>query len=145
MVARKACAVLTALVALGFGLQPSFAAAACDLQVGQEVVLASMSPDPDVFVWDTRTRLIDYAAGIFDDAKSVMAHTTLAKPGTHAIVAMCATGVIRPKYLTANYDAVGIKVISGPYKGRWGWIASDDAHLVQNSAARTRRARPQQS
>ena len=90
-----------------------------------------MSPDPDVFVWDSRLLLVNYAAGIFDDAKSVMAHTTLAKPGTRAVVVSCITGVVKPKYVLVAYDAIGIRVTTGPYKGKWGWVASDDTHPIR--------------
>lgn len=98
------------------------------MRVGQRVLLASMSSDPDVFIFDSRSRLIDYAAGRFDEVKAVMAHTLLAEPGTRAVVAMCAHNVVKPMYSGNNYDAVGIKVISGPYRNRWGWVSSEDVH-----------------
>lgn len=121
------CAALTALLAVAIGVLPAHAAT-CDLHAGQRILLASTSSDPDVFVWDSRARLADYAAGAFDDAKFVLAHTHLAKPGTHAIVTACVGGAIKPRYEVAAYDAIGIRVTSGPYRGWYGWIASDDAH-----------------
>jgi hypothetical protein len=115
--------VLTSVVCLS-----SVARAACELRPGQRVVLASVAPDPDVFIWDSRARLIDYAAGMFGDAKAVISHTTLAKPGTRAIVARCETGVVHPQYVASTFDAIGIRVTTGPYRGRYGWVVSEDVH-----------------
>ena len=124
------CAALTVLVALAIVRSPAHAET-CDVRAGQRIVLASPSSDPDVFVWDSRARLVDYAAGSFDDAKAVMAHTRLAKPGTHAVVTACVGGAIKLRYEDTVYDAIGIKVTSGPYRGSFGWVASDDVHAVR--------------
>jgi len=86
----------------------------------------SLSSDPDVFVWDSRFRLIEYASGNYDRANEVLAHTILAKPGTPAIVAMCAANSVRPSYTEDAFDAVGIKITSGPYRNHWGWVSSED-------------------
>ena len=88
-----------------------------------------MSADPDVFIFDSRVRLIDYSAGRFDEVKAVMAHTLLASPGTRAIVSSCVRNVVKPKYSGDYFDAVGIKVITGPYRGRWGWVSSEDVRI----------------
>lgn len=123
------CAVVLALCWVGSLRLP--AAAACDLRAGQQVVLASTSPDPDVFIWDSRARLVDYAAGVFDNAKAVMAHTTLAKPGTRALVMSCENGIVHPKYADNAFDAVGVRLMTGPYRGHYGWVASEDVHALR--------------
>jgi len=89
-----------------------------------------MSTDPDVFIFDSRLRLVDYEAGRFDNVQSVINHTVLARPGTHAIVAMCERSVVKTNYNPESFDALGIKITSGQYKGRWGWVSSEDVHLV---------------
>jgi len=101
----------------------------CKASVGQRVLLESIDSDPDVFVWDSRFRLIEYAAGNYDKANQVMAHTILAKPGTHAIVAMCAATAVRPAYSPELYDAIGVKITSGPFRNRWGWVSSEDVRV----------------
>ena len=102
----------------------------CGVRAGQRVLLASLSSDPDVFVFDSRPRLIDYEAGHFDSVQSVIRHTMLVKPGTHAIVASCEHGVVKPSYSPESFDAVGIKLTSGPYRNRWGWVSSEDVRLA---------------
>jgi hypothetical protein len=101
----------------------------CKVSAGQRVLLESIDSDPDVFVWDSRVRLVEYAAGNFDKANQVMAHTMLAKPGTHAIVSACAARVVRPAYSSDVYDAVGVKITSGPFRNRWGWVSSGDLRI----------------
>ena len=128
MVARIACAALTVLVAVAIVRSPA-RSQSCDVRAGQAIVLASTSSDPDVFVWDSRVHLVDYAAGAFDDAKAVMAHTRLAKPGTRAIVTSCVGGALKPRYEVTAHDAIGVKLTSGPFRGSFGWVASDDVHL----------------
>jgi hypothetical protein len=101
----------------------------CKAAAGQRVLLESIDSDPDVFVWDSRSRLIEYAAGNFDKASQVMAHTVLTPPGTHAIVTMCVPATVKPAYYSYTYDAVGIKITSGPYRNRWGWVSSEDVRI----------------
>jgi hypothetical protein len=101
----------------------------CKVSAGQRVLLESIDSDPDVFVWDSRVRLVEYAAGSFDKATQVMAHTILAKPGTTAIVSSCVAGAVRPAYSSVVYDAVGVKITSGPFRNRWGWVSSEDVRI----------------
>lgn len=108
----------------------------CAAPVGLHVVLKSTDLDPDVFVWDSRQRVIDYSAGFWRDTKDVLAHSLLAKPGTHAAVVQCAPGAVRSKYASAREDAIGIRIVSGPNKGRYGWVTSEDVHAVTATARR---------
>ena len=42
-------------------------------------------------------------------------------------------GVVHGKYAPEHQqrDAVGIRLVNGPNKGRYGWVTSDDVHLVE--------------
>ena len=105
----------------------------CSLGVGWHVVLASEAVDPDVFVWDSRTRLIDYAAGRWSDTQAIFAHTTLAQSGTEAVVISCAAGAARPKHTSSEQDIVGVKITRGPFRGRYGWVLATDAHPAREA------------
>lgn len=103
----------------------------CRVRTGERILLASVSHDPNVFVWDARARLVDYAAGRHGTIDDVVRHALLVKPGTRAIVAMCAGGVVKLRYVVDPYDAVGLKITAGPYRNRWGWVNSDDIHPIR--------------
>jgi hypothetical protein len=101
----------------------------CTVTPGGHVVLESDAVDPDVFLWDSRERLIDYAAGQWGDTRAIFAHTVLAEPGTQAMVVACFPSVAHPKFSTGDEDAIGVKIMSGPHRGRYGWVLSSDIHL----------------
>jgi hypothetical protein len=105
-------------------------ASGCALANGQVLVLRSSDFDPDVLVWDTRKRAIDYVNAIHVSANEVLSHTLLSEPGTRAIVVMCDPASVKPKYSDDVLDTVGIKITSGPHKGRYGWVTSDDVHTA---------------
>lgn len=123
------------------GIVVSAAAAAtpapCAVTVGESVVLRSSDFDPDVLVWDTRQRAIDYAAGNVRDATEVLTHTVLSRPGTRAVVTACLPASARPKYTADVLDTIGVKITSGPYHGRYGWVTSDDVRTGRLSEAAT--------
>ncbi len=102
----------------------------CGVPVGRAVVLKSADIDPDVFVWDTKQRVVDYAAGQWGESHDVIAHTMLAKPGTRALIVQCDPGAVHTKYVGDHRDAVGIKIVNGPNKGRYGWVTSEDVHEI---------------
>lgn len=106
-------------------------ASPCSVPLGHAVVLKSLDLDPDVFIWDGRQRVVDYAAGYWQSSHDVLAHTLLAKPGTRAVIVQCEGGAVRLKYGSDRRDAVGIRVINGPNKGRYGWVTSDDVHTIE--------------
>ncbi len=58
----------------------------------------------------------------------MLAHSLLAKPGTRATVVQCAPGAIHSKYASDLEDAIGVRIQTGPNKGRYGWVTSEDAH-----------------
>lgn len=93
------------------------------------MVLKSADIDPDVFVWDARQRVVDYAGGAWG-TQEVLAHTVLAKPGTRAVVVQCTAAAVHKKYTADPRDAIGIRLVNGPNKGRYGWVTSDDVHEI---------------
>ena len=92
------------------------------------MLLASETVDPDVLVFDSKARLVDYIAGRWSDAKTVMAHTLLAPSGTEAIAISCSPAAAHRKYSSDDLDVVGVKVTRGQFRGRYGWILATDAH-----------------
>jgi hypothetical protein len=100
------------------------------LSNGEAVVLRSSDFDPDVLVWDSRQRAIDYVAGNIKNAGEVISHTLLSKPGTHAVVVACDSASSKPRYSPVVEDTIGIKITTGPYRGRYGWVSSGDAHTA---------------
>ncbi len=123
-----------ALVALVSALCGGTARAAlCTAAPGGRVVLESDAVDPDVFLWDSRTRLVDYSAGQWGNTRAIFAHTVLAQPGTQAAVISCVPAVARPAFSTGQADAIGVKIVNGPYRGRYGWVLSSDIRLVHGS------------
>jgi len=113
------------------------AGALCAQTAGGRVVLESDAVDPDVFLWDSRTRLVDYAAGQWGNTRAIFAHTVLAEPGTRAAVVACVPAAAHPKYSTGDEDAIGVKIMSGPYRGRYGWVLSSDIHPSRTPAGQS--------
>ena len=124
-VVARVLGALALLAALVIPVQ----AAPCGVPVGHAVYLKSGEIDPDVFVWDAKQRVVDYATGHWRDSHDVIAHTLLAKPGTRAVVVQCATGLLRKDGADPR-DVIGIRMVNGPNKGRYGWVNSDDIHEV---------------
>ncbi|MEA2688038.1 MAG: hypothetical protein QOD51_645, partial [Candidatus Eremiobacteraeota bacterium] len=94
--------------------------------------------DPDVFVWDAKQRVVDYSHGTWRDSSEVMVHTMLAKPGTHAVVVQCFPGAVH-KEGNDPRDLIGIRLTTGPNKGRYGWVTSDDVHELVRHLSNTAR------
>jgi hypothetical protein len=103
-------------------------ASSCALSTGVTVVLRSSDFDPDVLVWDSRQRAIDYVSGNIKSASEVLTHTLLSKSGTRAVVIACDPLSSKPRYSSVAQDTVGIKLTTGPDRGRYGWVSSGDAH-----------------
>jgi hypothetical protein len=127
-VVRRALGAVVALVALGVPAD----AAPCVVVPGSAVILKSADLDPDVFVWDSKQRVVDYAAGAWRDTHDVLIHSVLAYPGTRAEVVQCDPGIVKPKYIDP-LDAIGVRIVSGPNRGRYGWVTSQDIHMVAHS------------
>lgn len=110
-------------------------AAACEVKVGQAVVLASQELDPDVFLWDSRDRLVRYAQGDYS-VETVLRHTTLIRAYTHAVVVICKNAGLRPSYAATadpTMDLVGVKVTTGGFRGHYGWVLSADVRRPYRS------------
>jgi len=98
------------------------------------VTLVSDAVDPDVFLWDSRERLVDYTAGDWGNTRTIFTHTLLTEPGTSASVVACLPRAAHSRYILGDEDAVGVRLTSGPNRGRYGWVLSSDVHLEHNSA-----------
>jgi len=79
-------------------------------------------------VWDSRDRLVSYAGGSSDSRSFLLPHALLNRPGTKAIVQACMAGIVHPKFRMDPADAVGILIVTGKYRGRYGWVSSSDIH-----------------
>ncbi|HET9095765.1 MAG TPA: hypothetical protein VFN37_03815 [Candidatus Baltobacteraceae bacterium] len=119
---------LAALAAFAFGalLAQTSAAPQCYAVRGMHVMLFGGVDDPDVLVWDSRVRLISYGAGSTDARQFLLPHALLNRPGTRAVVQSCVAGVVHSKFSMDADDAVGVQIISGRYRGRYGWVSSSD-------------------
>ncbi len=93
--------------------------------------------DPDVFVWDSKTRMVQYAAGSWGTIREVVTHTLLSKPGTQATIVACESSSVHSRLSGSIQDAIAIRILTGPNKGRMGWVAGEDVHVLgANHAAR---------
>ena len=129
--AQRSLKVVLTLLALVAALAAQANAASCSLGVGLRVLLVADGTDPDVFLWDARTRLVDYASGHWGNTKAYSSTTRfLVEPGTRAQVVACFPAAVRPKYTAV--DEAGVKVLSGPFRGRYGWALSSDAHQLRD-------------
>ncbi len=133
--------MLRALVVTMFILQATLAAQAavpqCHALHGMRVTLFGGVDDPDVLIWDSRDRLISYAGGSSDARQFLLPHALLNRPGTVAVVQSCVGGIVHPKFHMDVADAVGVLIMSGKYRGRYGWVSSSDIHGAGIPEART--------
>ncbi|MDP9111509.1 MAG: hypothetical protein M3M96_07755 [Candidatus Eremiobacteraeota bacterium] len=111
-----------------FAAAPAFAD--CRLHSGDHVILYGTADDPDVFVWDSRFRMRSYQGGSWDQAQALLPHALLAPPGTRAAVAGCVSNFVQSKYAALPDDAVGVVILSGPLKGKLGWVIGADTRRI---------------
>lgn len=102
------------------------AAQQCHAVRGMQITLFGGVDDPDVLVWDSRDRLVSYGAGSTDTRQFLLPHALLNRPGTRAVVQGCVAGVVHSKFRMDADDAVGVQILSGRYRGRYGWVSSSD-------------------
>ncbi|HET7813880.1 MAG TPA: hypothetical protein VFL13_05865 [Candidatus Baltobacteraceae bacterium] len=107
---------------------PAIARTACHAPRGTHVTLFGGVDDPDVLVWDSKDRLVRYSGGSADTRQFLLPHALLGRPGTKAVVVSCSTGAVHPKFGAQDADAVGVMILSGKYRGRYGWVSSGDVH-----------------
>jgi len=107
------------------------AQAACRAPRGASATLFGGVDDPDVLVWDSRDRLMQYSAGTSDARMFLLPHAMLNRPGTRAVVQVCFPQLVHSKFRMSADDAVGILIRTGRYRGRYGWVSSDDLHGPQ--------------
>jgi hypothetical protein len=103
----------------------------CSIDRGERIVLKSKTIDPNVFVWDRKDLMIAYATGVWPGPKTVLQHAFLSSPGTVGVAIACDASAVRPKNAIATQDAVAIRITDGPHRGRSGWVASDDVHVLR--------------
>jgi hypothetical protein len=121
MAKRILAALLVALLSA-----PGIALADCHVVKGQRVSLFGGVDDPDVLVWDNKERLVEYAGGSSDTRRFLSSHAVLARPGTWATVQECVANIVHPKFRFAAEDAIGVMIMSGPYRGKYGWVTAGD-------------------
>lgn len=100
----------------------------CHASRGMQITLFGGVDDPDVLVWDSRDRLISYGAGSADTRKFLLPHAFLNRPGTRAVVQTCIGGAVHSKFRMDADDAIGVLILTGKYRGRYGWVSSADIH-----------------
>ena len=99
----------------------------CNLyRVGVRVVLYGTSDDPNVFVWDSRERVLKYAYAKFRNVEGLLTHAVLAAPGTRAKVTSC----VRVAQLNPPFHVISIVITSGPLRGEIGWLRSTDIAVM---------------
>ncbi len=123
----KARSITLAIVLCAAVINPA-ASAGCRGARGGAVTLFGGVDDPDVLVWDSRDRLVQYEQGSADTRMFLLPHALLNRPGTRAIVQGCVAGIVHSKFRDDAQDAVGIQIRSGHYRGRYGWVSSADLH-----------------
>lgn len=121
----RRCLALT-VFALAALVAPAIAAPQCHAARGMQVTLFGGVDDPDVLVWDSRGRLVSYGAGSTDTRQFLLPHALLNRPGTRAVVQSCVAGIVHSKFRTDADDAIGVQIVSGKYRGRYGWVSSSD-------------------
>jgi hypothetical protein len=122
MVRRLAIAAMLLL------LSAAIASADCHVNRGDRITLFGGADDPDVLVWDSRDRLVQYAGGSADTRKILLPHAILIHPGVAAVISGCVQNVVHPKFRFGTEDAIGIQIATGHYRGRFGWVSSSDVH-----------------
>lgn len=91
---------------------------------GQTVTLFGGADDPDVLVWDSRDRLLQYEAGSADTRRFLLPHALLMRPGMRVKVYSCVSNVVHPKFQTTTEDAVAVELHGS--RLRYGWVSSSD-------------------
>ncbi|MBV8639016.1 MAG: hypothetical protein JO322_13110 [Candidatus Eremiobacteraeota bacterium] len=126
----KRYSALLALVFVVFAA-PRIVHAECHLRSGDKIVLYGTTDDPDVFIWDSRFRLRDYAGGSFDEMNALLPHAVLARPGTRAVVESCVSNFVQSKYFTNTDDAIGVRILNGPLNGQRGWVLGSSTRGIR--------------
>ena len=141
---RHRAIVAASLSALGLFVICSVSVHACPVGRGEHIVLASQELDPDVFLWDSSARVVQYATGDYD-VDTVLKHTTLVKAFSQALALGCRRADIGStssgtKPAVALY-VIGVRVVSGVSRGRWGWVLSSDVRGADGRSLTPQRQR----
>ncbi|MGH7737838.1 MAG: hypothetical protein ACREMP_08230 [Candidatus Tyrphobacter sp.] len=131
-----------AAIVLALGLFASFAAPAraCGVVPRGSVVLYGGGDDPAVLLWSSRFNLRAYHRATFDEAQSLVQRAQFVRAGTRARIVGCMRGFVRAPYGLGLDDAVEVRILSGPLRGKSGWISGSDIRFFSSrSRDRTRR------
>lgn len=126
---RKIACVVIALAATLLVAQPALST--CQARADQRVVLYGAGDDPGVFLWDSRFRLRAYHIATFDEAQAMLPRALLAGGGTRAVIMRCLARYVQAPYGLGFDDAVEVRILSGPLRGRTGWVSGSDARRVR--------------
>jgi len=123
-------AVCVAVFALSAVFASGTSANACPVSRGASLVLVSQELDPDVFLWDSADRLVHYATGDYD-VQTVLKHTVLVHAFSKAYALGCRKQVVHPSATGAALGTsiiylIGVRVVSGDARGKFGWVLSAD-------------------
>ena len=130
MPGRITRAVCVAVFALSAMFASGTSANACPVSRGASLVLVSQELDPDVFLWDSADRLVHYATGDYD-VQTVLKHTVLVHAFSKAYALGCRKQVVHPSAAGAALGTsiiylIGVRVVSGDARGKFGWVLSAD-------------------
>jgi hypothetical protein len=119
-------------------------ASGCPISKGAHLVLVSQELDPDVFLWDSADRLVRYAMGDYT-VGVVLKHTTLLRAFTRAVGLGCKGDAVHASFTGGSSDAIvyiiGVRIISGGTRGRYGWVLSTDIRGPDGRQLTARRQR----
>lgn len=132
----KRCKGVVALFCVVVLVCSGSAGADCHQRPGERGALYGTSDDPNVLVWGSRFRLRLYEEGTWDQAHTLVSEALLAPPGTRAVVVSCISDFVHSKYGGEPEDAIGIKIVTGPLRGRTGWVLSSALHVISSAMRR---------
>lgn len=93
---------------------------------GSRILLAAQGMDPDVFVWDTAQRLVNYSNGAYI-VESVLKHSTLAPAGTQAVILSCRRFRVGVRPASAFTEIMKVRIFIQAGRPHAGWISAEDA------------------
>ena len=90
-------------------------------------MLDAQSMDPDVFVWDSAQRLVNYTNGAYL-VDTVLKHTTLAPAGTPAVFLGCRRSPAGAP--SAIKDMLKVRIFIQTRPPQTGWVSAEDARWL---------------
>jgi hypothetical protein len=50
------------------------------------------------------------------------------------VILSCIKDHIKSRYANETLDAIGVRLVSGPFRGRYGWVTSEDVYAPVKAA-----------